>query len=140
MKNYSPDDIIINAFDLRVQGYAKGTFVKVSRNSESFKLDVGSQGSATRVHMLDRSGKVVITLQAESETNDAFSRIARQDELTKRRTGVFQMISLNGATLHHEASCFLEKPADDERGDDAGTTEWTIICPNLDMFLGGANT
>lgn len=140
MKNYSPADIILSVLNHRVQGYAKGAFVKVARNAESFKLDVGSLGDATRVRMLDRSGTVTITLQAESPSNDFFSSQMRLDELLGRQTGVFQMTNLNGATLHHDNQAFIQKPADDERGDDAGTVEWTIICPNLDMFLGGAAT
>ncbi len=140
MKVYSPADIVINFKNHRVQGYAKGTFVKVARNSESAKIDVGSKGEATMIEMLDRSGTVTITVQAESSTNDAFSAIMRTAELVGRRAGVgtFQMLNLNGATLHHAEEAFLQKPADDERSDDAGTVEWTIVCANLDMFLGGA--
>lgn len=140
MKNYSPADIVITTFNHRVQGYAKGSFVKVARNTESFKLDIGSLGDATRVQMLDKSGTVTITLQAESPTNDFFSARMALDERLGRATGDFMMKNLNGATLHHDDQAFLQKPADDERGDDAGTVEWTIICPNLDMFLGGALT
>jgi hypothetical protein len=139
VKTYSPDDIIINFAGLRVQGYAKGTFIKVARNKESFTLDVGSKGDSTQVESLDKSGTVAITLQAESATNDDFSTWLRNAELRRGpRSGDFQMTNLNGATLHHSAAAFIAKMADEERADDAGTTEWTIVCADLDMFVGGA--
>ena len=140
MKTYSPADIILTLGTIRIQGYAKGTFVKVGRNSESVKLDIGSLGDAVAVTMLDRSGKAVITLQQASSSNSDLSALMRAQELAGRALPLtFQMVNLNGATIHHDASAFLEKPPDEERGDDAGNVEWTIICPRLDMTHGGAS-
>jgi hypothetical protein len=141
VKTYSPADIIISFNNKRIVGYAKGTYVKVARNSESYKLDVGTLGDATQTEMLDNSGKVTITVQAASSTNDDLSTFLRNAKLRRGpRSAVFQMVDLNGATLHHAEQAFIEKPADEERGDEAGNVEWTLICANLDMFLGGAST
>ena len=138
MKNYDPSQIVIAFRGLTVQGFADGTFVKVSRNADTFSAKIGANGDTTRVRNRDRTGKVVVTLQAESPSNDDFSAAALLDETTGLGTGPLLVKNLNGTTIYEAQVAWVGKPADGEYAKDATTREWTLECEVLRMYSGGA--
>ena len=138
--NYSPDKITIVLGNILVGGYADGTFVKVTRDSESFKDEVGAGGDVVRVKNLDKRGSIVITVQSSSPTNDLLSALLIADEASGSAHVPVLVKDLIGTTLCGAENAWLLKPADIEYGNEASSREWTIRCADLDILVGGALT
>lgn len=49
----------------------------------------------------------------------------------------FMMKDAAGATVAKASNCRIKKPAKLDFGKDINTREWTIMCGNLDIFIGG---
>lgn len=137
-KNYDPGRIIITFKGALIQGYAEGTFVKVSRAEETFKMSAGAGGDVVRVRNRNKTGSVVITLQAASSSNVTLQANHDLDELTGLGYGALQIKDLNGTTLYIAEKAWVQKPADGEYGADNPNREWTIDCAELLMKNGTA--
>ena len=72
-KSYNPDDWQVVFNNILIAGYAKGTFLKVTRNAESAAMEAGGHGDVVIVGKTDRTGKVEFTLQRESPVNALLS-------------------------------------------------------------------
>lgn len=138
MKTYNPEDIILNFKGVRIDGFASGTMVRVTRTTESFKTVVGGLGDVTRVKMLDRRGTIVFTLMKEAPINDYLSTCLVNDELLNTGKGVAELTNLNSTTLHFAQEAWIVKPPDDEYTSDGDSIEWTLECAELEMYNGGA--
>lgn len=137
MKQFDPKKYVIYFNNVKVEGYADGTFINVARSTETFTKSVGADGQVTRVRSNDRSGMATVTLQAESPTNKRFSDLIALDEEFGTGWGVFMMKDLNGETVAISKAAWITKPADIEVGTDAGSREWSIELERLDVVVGG---
>ncbi len=137
MKTYDPKRILAIFAGIPVQGYAEGTFVNIERSEDGFSLSVGASGDVTRIRSNDKSGAIVLTLQASSPTNDLLSAIHRQDELFGTGTGAFFLKDLNGTTIAEASDAWIVKYAAMEYGDDGPNREWTLHTAELDLNVGG---
>jgi len=136
-KNYDPGRVIVVFNGVQLQGYGPDTFVKCSRDEDAFEEQVGANGDVVRVRNRNRMGKVVVTLQDASPSNDLLSIMAQSDELTGLNYGPLMVKDLNGTTLVQAANAWIKKTSDVEYAADAGVNEWTIACAELEMFAGG---
>lgn len=138
LKNYDPLLVVVTFKGVQFKGYVDGTFVKVTRDEQSFTKTTGAGGDTVRVRNRNRNGQIVVTLQAESPTNDQLSAIMALDEATGAGVGSAQVKNINGTTLCSSAKAWLVKPADTEYAKDPSQREWTIDCHELRMLVGGA--
>jgi len=136
-KNYDPGRIVVIWNGIQIQGYAHDSFVKCSRNEDTFTQKVGANGDVVRIRNRNRMGKVVLTLQDTSPSNDLLSQAAQADERTGLGFGPLLVKDLNGTTVVQAANAWITKPADVEYGADTGNNEWTITCAELEMTIGG---
>lgn len=137
-KNYDPGAIVVVYNGIQVQGYASDTFVKVSRDESSFKLKKGADGAGTRSLNRNRAGKIVVTLDQASPTNDLLSAMLVLDEATGTGFGEALVKDLNGTSLAQAANAWLDKPAEGEFAAEAKDREWTIYCDDLSVLIGGS--
>lgn len=140
-KNYDPGRIVLVVNGVQIQGYADSTFVKVSRNEPTFKGKSGAGGDYTRTRNRNRSGKITITLLAESPSNDYLSALIATDEQSIGGAGAVgpsMVKDLNGTTLCQGANSWVVQPADAEYGDESPNREWVIEVSELLMLVGGS--
>lgn len=137
-KNYDPARVVVTFRGILIRGYAEGTFVSVSRETDTFSKSVGAQGDVTRVRSRNRSGRAAITLQQASPTNDELSAVALLDEETGLGYGPLLVKDLNGTTLASAEIAWLVKPADTGFADSAESREWAIDCEKVTMVVGGS--
>lgn len=137
LHQYSADfvDIIYGA--VTVVGYAE-KFIEVEFEEDDFKKMVGSLGDVTRSRLLNRSGKITVTLLDSSESNDALMAYA----VTDRRTGLgakeFIMLDRSSNTEVRATQTWVMKIPKVERGKEAGTTVWVFEAAFLEMNIGGS--
>ena len=136
--NYDPGQLITTFDGNPIVGFADGVMVKASRKTDTFSMNVGTQGDVARVRSQDKTGEVVITLQQSSPTNDYFSSVLLLDEQFGLSVGPLLIKDLNGTTVISAAIAWLKKPADSEFGKDLTNREWTFECAELKMLVGGS--
>jgi hypothetical protein len=113
--------------------------VTIERQNPAWEMVVGADGEATRVKSNDRSGRVTITLQQSSPSNDYLSGLAALDELSNTGLVPLYIKDALGTTLVTAATCFVEMVPSAAFGKTANDREWVLITDNLAIFLGGNN-
>lgn len=137
-RTYDPAKNIFSFLgNLIASGYAKGTFIKVTRNSDSFTLDKGPAGDGVRSKTNDKSAIVELTLQATSQANDVLSALAVADELSASAIGPLFIKETNGTMKCAAENAWIKKQPDLERAEASGSTTWIFECDSLEMFAGG---
>src|SRR6266850_1641762 len=108
---YDPDQVVILAAGVRIQGFADGEFVTVEQMSDGFSSVVGTDGQVARSKSNDRRAKVTIKLLQTSTSNDVLSAIHRQDLNAVNGAGVFpfQIMDLLGTTIVHAPQAWIVK-------------------------------
>jgi hypothetical protein len=134
---YAAEDTISSFLGQIMSGTADGTFVKASRNNDSFELTVGADGSPARAAQADKSGTVEITLLQTSLYNDFLSQVLVTDELTKVNTGPLLIKDLRGATLVSAQQAWVKKFADVTLAKGIEARTWTIETGRLNIFVAG---
>jgi len=134
---YDPKKVSVIVSGRQITGFADGTFINVTRDTESFTDNVGSDGEVARTRSNDNRGSIVITLQQISDSNDFLSQLLAADELNGG--GVFNVLVRDqlGRAIYQAAEAWIQKPADSEFAREAGSREWTIRCAELIPFVGG---
>jgi hypothetical protein len=142
MRTYSPRKVIVtwttptNGGHV-ISGYGPDTFIKTSRDEDSFTKDVGADGEVARVASANRGGSLELTLQQVSESNDVLSYDITRDELGQDNTGTIQVADASGRTVVLAAEAWIRKPTDAEFSATKGTRTWTFDTGNLEEFSGG---
>lgn len=138
-KDFDSKRVIVTFNNVRLKGFMTGTHIRVARNSDTFNVTVGSDGEATRARMNDKSATVVLTLQAESASNDVLSAAHAADEIsTGAGKGPLSIDDLNGNTLVAAAEAWVKKVADVEISNEATGREWTLESGRIEMTVGGS--
>jgi hypothetical protein len=142
-KSYNPADWLITWNGILIQGFAKGTKLKVTRNTVSAEMDVGMDGDAVIVGKNDRSGKVEVTLQRESPANALLSAQLTAFEARPRTVGAgigpFLAKNINSVgTVAAASHGVIEKWPDMEAANTASTCVWSFLLNDVTMFEGGA--
>ena len=139
LHTYDPAQVTIIFAGIPVSGFAEGTFVSIERNEDSFTLQVGADGEATRAKSNNRSGRVTLTLIQSSIVNDAFSALLAVDENSPSGDGIGPLLikDLSGRTLVAAETAWLVKPATAEFAREATEREWVIETDRLNTFIGG---
>jgi len=135
--SYDPGQVIVTFLGTPLHGFADGTYVKIVRNEEAFKLQVGADGEPARVRNRNRSGQVSIILQQSSIRNDVLSAAAALDELAAGGVGALLIKDLNGTTLVNALAAWVRKLPETELGKELGQREWVLETGQLTMFVGG---
>lgn len=134
MRSYDPTEVTIVYNGQVIDMFAAGTFIKVTRNNDTWTLQMGNSGSGARSRNPDKSGTIEFTLLAASPSNGFLSANATQDELLGTGVGEFQ--AKDRGTLAAKTSaqnCWVKKPADWERGKEVGEITWTLESDNVQL-------
>lgn len=134
---YDPAKVIASWGGVPITGIADGTFLLAERNNPMWTTQTGSDGESCRSKSNDKSGKITVTLNQWSTTNDALSLATQIDEATNASALPFEIKDLNGTTLVYAEQAWPEKPANAEFGREAGSREWVFQTGKLEMFVGG---
>jgi hypothetical protein len=135
---YDPKKVTIDFGGFQFSGYAKGSFIRVTRNEDGVKLDIGSDGEHVITRNQNRSGTIRLTLQQDSDGNDYLSAKAALFEADGGGIEPLIVKDLHGTTLHHAEVAWVRKYAEWEGSNEATNREWMFETPDLTMFVGGA--
>lgn len=137
VKNYAAIEVQVVIGTRALRGKAEGTFVKCSRDEDSFTTKVGADGEVSRARTSNRAGKIEVTLDATSEDNGYLQGLVNTDENTGNGIVPAKVIDKSGTYVAVAAEAWVTKPADSEFGRDVKERTWVIQCAALDMSGGG---
>lgn len=137
VKTYDPKQVAVIVGSQPLTGFGDGDFVSVERNEDAWTLMVGADGESTRSKNNNRSGKITITLQQSSRSNDYLSQLALADELSGRATTNVMIKDNFGTTLYNAATAWIVKQPAITFAKEAGSREWVLETDELIGVLGG---
>lgn len=137
VESMRPQDHVVVWNGIPITGFAPGTFIEWARNTESYRLVVGSDGTGARAASADRSGTVTVTLKQTSPVNGALSAAAVLDERTGDGVGTLSVKDLSGLDVIAAASAWIRKPPDGEISNEITSRQWVFETDNLEILLGG---
>lgn len=124
---YDPteQDVIFNG--VLIDGFAPGTFVKVSRNEDGWSFQPSNSGGGARSRNPNRSGRFEFTLLAASPSNAVLSAFADADELTGEGVGEVLVKDRSTSAAKCQAqNGWIVKYPDYERAKETGEITWII--------------
>jgi hypothetical protein len=138
MQSYDPSKQSVTFNSIKIEGFAKGTFIKVARNQDTWTYQPNNSGGGARSRNPDKSGTFEFTLQSAHPVNAALSAIARRDELAGEGVGeAFVKDRTSAASYCQAANAWIRKPPDWERQDEVGNQTWIIEAQEVDIFHDG---
>jgi hypothetical protein len=135
--SFDPAGVVVTYNGSTIIGLAKGTFVKVARDSVLYTDDVGSNGDPIRVKNNDQRGAIELTLMQSSPSCDFLANQAAVDELSGTGIGAVEVVDLNGRSVASGQQAWVEKMADAEYGTEASTRMFKLRVGKLRHFVGG---
>lgn len=139
LHNYDPSRVTFSFMGIDVQGFQDGTFIECERNEDGFSTHVGSTGDVTRIRNLNRTGKITLTLMAQSPSNDLLLARALDDEQIGLIYGPILIKDLN--TLNQELAranqAWIVKIPKIERAKEASPCVWVFECTELKLTPSG---
>jgi hypothetical protein len=137
-KTFDPAAIIatIGAWPV-TGGWSPGTFVKASRNTDTFSSEAGATGEVVRSRKHDKRGTIEFTFLRSAAINDYLSGLQAADE--EFGTGIvpISITDLNGTTKVFGSESWLKKPTDLEENVEAPHRTYIFEVASLDIFVGG---
>jgi hypothetical protein len=134
---YSADYVDIDYGGVILTGYAD-TFIEVEYHEPDFKMHKGSLGDVARSRLLDRTGKITVTLMDVSASNDQLMAFAANDRKKGRGFKPFKMRDRSSNTTIQATQAWIEKIPKVGRGKESGTTVWVFECAFLDINVGSS--
>lgn len=134
---HDPKDIILTISGKIISGFAKGTFLTVERDEDSFSFQPNVDGGGTRSMSHNRAGKITFQLGRNSDSNQILSTLMLIDEQTG--AGEFSVLVKDnrGSSLHAAETAWLVKPAKADYADEATPREWILQTDYLVTNIGG---
>ena len=138
MKTYDPSAISVIIGGAVISGFADGTFVNVARNEDAFAYVPSSTGVGSRTKNANKSGRITLTLQKTSPSNEILDNYADLDE--RSSSGIFSSLvrDNSGKDLHKGESCWIVKKPEAGEGKELPSREWIIEIAELEMNVKGA--
>lgn len=138
-QTHDPTKYTVSIAGATLTQFAKGTFIKVTHDSDAFTDEVGASGEVVRVFNADARATIEVTLMAASPSNDVLSALAELDRLTKQGVGAVMVKDGTGTSVHSAENGWVKKLADAEYATEATNRMWQIRCDKLKSVVGGTN-
>lgn len=135
---YDPSEVSFTFRNVRVSGFAEGTFIEVERDEDGFTATAGSLGDVTRTRNLNIMGTITVTLMAQAVSNSYLESIASEDAQFGTGFGAAQAVDHNSEGSEvHATYAWVRKLPKWERGKESGPVVWVFHCADLEIRNNG---
>lgn len=124
---YSPEDVnILVAGVVRIEGLAAGSFLTISKNLQPFTTQRTSDGQIARLHNLDDTYSITLTLHSAAESNDVLNILSNIDQtLLKGKFPLF-IKDTKGTSFFYSTTTWIESVPDQEFADTITDRVWVL--------------
>jgi hypothetical protein len=138
LASYSPSDVTITVAGLySVTGFADGTFVRISKDTQQITTVRAMDGSMSRIKSPDTGWKVEITLAQSSSANDIFSVFWNVDKVTGLGKFPLFIKDGSGSTMFMAATAWIEQLPDVSFSNQMETRTWKFCATDVLVNIGG---
>lgn len=137
VSTYNSAKVSVTVDGVPISGFAKGSKVKVTRNNDSFALDVGGDGEGCWNKGNDKSGKLEMRLMYSSTSNAFLTGLMQRDELTAKGLVPVGVRDANGASAAFASKARIVKPPDADWQDKPGEITWVFESHDVNILLMG---
>jgi len=131
IKTYDPQKVTLKIGDTEVKGFVDGTFIKVAYDQPRWTAKSDVLGNVTRSKHYNALGKITFTLQQTSNSNKDLQ--GEFNAVDAKQINVLYKISETATITYASAFGWLDKMANVDYGNEAGSREWVITCSNLEF-------
>jgi hypothetical protein len=136
--NYSPSDVTVTVAGLySVTGYAEGTFIRITKDTQQVTTLRAMDGSMSRVKSPDTGWKVELTLAQSSSGNDILSTLWNVDKVTGMGKFPLFIKDGSGSTMFMAATAWIEEVPDITFSNSMDTRTWRFAATDVIVNLGG---
>lgn len=137
VRSFDPKAVIISIGGIPVSGFADGTFLEITADTQQFSKVIGSDGFATRVKTNNYGGVMTLTLAQSSPSNDALSALLNADRLANAGVVPILVKDLSGTSIFFSATGWIQQFPDVTYGNTINNRAWTFDLAEMDVFIGG---
>lgn len=137
VSTFDPKSVVISIGGVPISGFADGTFVSITTDTQQFTKVVGADGFTTRVKSNNYGGTLTLSLAQTSPSNDVLSGLLALDRLSNQ--GLFPLLikDMSGNTVVFSESAWIQQFPDITFGNEMNNRDWVIDMAEMDIFLGG---
>jgi hypothetical protein len=136
--NYSPSDVSITVAGLySVTGFAEGTFVRISKDTQQATTVRAMDGTMSRIKSPDTGWKVEITLAQSSSGNDILSMLWNIDKVTGMGKFPLFIKDGSGSTMFTAGTAWVEEIPDIVFSNQMETRTWKFAATDVLVNVGG---
>lgn len=137
---YSPSDVTITVAGLySVTGYAEGTFIRITKDTQQVNTVRAMDGTVSRIKSPDTGWKVEITLAQSSSGNDIFSTLWNADRVTGMGKFPLFIKDGSGSTMFMAATAWIEEIPDIIFSNQMQDRTWRFAATDVIVNVGGNN-
>jgi len=136
-----PSKVDASLAGITLTQFAKGTYITIDYESDSFTDEVAVDGTVTRYLNRDERATIKFTLAQASPSNDALSSLAATDRASGNGAGALQ-IKDNGpgaSSIASAPSAWVKKIPSKAFSTEASNVDWEIRCGQLKLTIGGTS-
>lgn len=136
--NYAPNEVTITIAGLySVTGFAEGTFVRITKDTQQVTTTRAMDGTMSRIKSPDTGWKVEITLAQSSGANDIFSTFWNVDKVTGMGKFPLFIKDGSGSTMFMAATAWIEELPDVIFSNQMETRTWRFAATDVIVNIGG---
>ena len=114
LRAFDPKKVKVVVAGLNIVGFSEEK-VTVERSNNAWELTVGCDGEATRVKSNDLSGKITLTLQQTSPSNDFLTTVFYNDQANNEVVKV-EVLDTSGKSKIVASKAWIEKMPEAQYG------------------------
>lgn len=137
VRTFDPKSVIIAIGGVPMSGFADGTFLEITADTQQFTKVIGADGYATRVKTNNYGGVMTLTLSQSSPSNDVLSALLTADRVSNAGVVPILIKDLSGTTIIFSASGWIQQFPDVAFGNTINNRAWSFDLAEMDMFIGG---
>lgn len=135
--SYDPKSVIIVIGGVPISGYADGTFLEITADTQQFTKIVGADGYTTRVKSNNYGGVMTLTLSQTSPSNDVLSGILALDRVSNAGVVPILIKDMSGTTVIFAATGWIQQFPDVSFGNEINNRAWVFDLADIDILIGG---
>lgn len=137
VRTFDPKSVVVSIGGVPISGYADGTFLEVTADTQQFSKITGSDGYTTRVKTNNYGGVITLTLSQSSPSNDVLSAFLSADRVSNAGVVPILIKDLSGTTVLFSATGWIQQFPDITFGNTINNRAWAFDLAEMDIFIGG---
>lgn len=137
---YDPSSVILSIAGLyTVEGYADGTFIKISKDEKPFVYHKAMDGNLARLYRKDDTYSIKLMLVQSSPSNNVLAALHTIDLSAQIGTFPIMFQDCSGTAMLYSSQAWIEYLPDIDFSKNIEVREWSIRCTNA-VYVPGGNT